>query len=276
MKKSVSWKTSALILPGLMGFLLFYIIPFAYSFKYALTDNPVSAVFVGLNNFRDILSKQSFVLAVKNTLKFIAVSLPLNMSIPLLLAVMIEKLDNRRRLTTVFMSPLVIPSACIAFLFRSFFSNNGLMSYFTTENINWLKTEYSFFIAVGIYIWKNMGYNLVLYLAGLSNIPADYYEWAQAEGMGKLRFFFQIKLRYLMNTLFIVFVMSFINSFKLYRELYMLAGDYPNENIYMLQHYMNNQFSRLDYADLSAAAILVTVAVAAAVVMFLIAERKSA
>jgi multiple sugar transport system permease protein len=259
-----------------MGFLLFYRIPFACSFNYALTDNPVSAAFVGLNNFRDILSRQSFVLAVKNTLKFIAVSLPLNISIPLILAVMIEKLDNRRRLTTVFMSPLVIPSACIAFLLQSFFSNNGLMSYFTAENINWLKTQHSFFIAVGIYIWKNMGYNLVLYLAGLSNIPADYYEWAQAEGMGAARFFFQIKLRYLMNTLFIVFVMSFINSFKLYRELYMLAGDYPNENIYMLQHYMNNQFSRLDYANLSAAAMLVTVAVAAAVVLFLLAERKSA
>jgi multiple sugar transport system permease protein len=274
MGKKLNIKISAFILPSLAGFLLFYIIPVAFSMKYALTDKPVNGQFIGLENFRNILNSEPFLLAVKNTLKFIVVSLPLNMVVPLLLGLLLEKLDNRRWLTTIFMSPLVIPSASIAFLFQSFFSSNGLISNITGENVSWIQTNASFVIATLIYIWKNMGYNLVLYLSGLADIPPDYYEWASMEGMGKLQFFFQIKLRCLAPTLFIVFVMSFINSFKVYRELYMLAGNYPNSNIYMLQHYMSNQFNRLSYQNLTAASFLMTGVISIVVILFFVADRN--
>jgi len=275
MQKKEQLKAAAFLLPSLLGFLLFYIIPVLFSAGYALTDSPVNGRFAGLQNFVNLFRSAPFMLAAKNTLKFILVSLPLNMAIPLALAVLIEKLDNRRGLTTIFMSPLVIPSACIAFLFQSFFAANGLLSSITGENINWLQTDLSFPIATFIYIWKNMGYNLVLYLAGLSTIPGEYHEWAAMEGMGSARYFFTIKLRYLTPTFFIVFVMSFINSFKVYRELYMLAGNYPNDKIYMLQHYMNNQFSRLSYQNLTAASFVIMGVIAVAVVLFFRAEKKS-
>lgn len=274
MDKRSNRKITAFLFPSLAGFLLFYIIPVIFSMKYALTDNPVNGGFVGLENFKNLLNSEPFLLAVKNTLKFIVVSLPLNMAIPLLLGLLLEKLDNRRWLTTIFMSPLVIPSASIAFLFQSFFSTNGLLSYITGENVNWIQTNSSFVIATFIYIWKNMGYNLVLYLAGLADIPPDYYEWASMEGMGRVQFLFQIKLHCLAPTLFIVFVMSFINSFKVYRELYMLAGNYPNSSIYMLQHYMSNQFSRLSYQNLTAASFLVTGVISVAVILFYVADKK--
>lgn len=72
-----------------------------------------------------------------------------------------------------------------------------------------------------------MGFNLILALAGLASIPKDYYEWAAVEGMGRVRMFVKITVIYLVPTLFIMFVMSFINSFRIFRELYMLAGSYP-------------------------------------------------
>ena len=180
-------------------------------------------------------------------------------------------------LKTVFMSPLVIPTACTAFFFRSLFISNGLLSRIlgVGTQTDWLQTEFSFPIAVGLYIWKNMGFNLVLALAGLANIPKDYYEWASVEGMGKTRMFFKITLVYLIPALFIMFVMSFINSFKVYRELYMLAGNYPNENIYMLQHYMNNQFARLNYQNLTTAAFVIAAAISIFMVIFFIVDKKA-
>lgn len=275
MKKQENFKIAVLVLPSLFGFLIFYIIPVIYSAGYALTDSPVNGQFVGLNNFKNILESEPFLLAVRNTFKFILVSIPLNMAIPLFFAVMLEKLDKRRWLTTIFMSPLVIPSACTAFLFQSFLSTNGLLSRICNERINWLQTDMSFMAATTIYVWKNMGYNLVLYLAGLSNIPEDYYEWASVEGMGKFKFFFKIKIHYLIPTFFIVFVMSFINSFKIYRELYMLSGNYPNDKIYMLQHYMNNQFRGLNYPNLTAASFLIMGVISIVVILFFIADKKS-
>ena len=173
------------------------------------------------------------------------------------------------------MSPLVIPSACVAFFFQSLFTSNGLLSRILSVNTDWLQTDASFAIAVAVFVWKNMGFNLILALAGLANIPKDYYEWAAVEGMGKVRMFFKITLVYLVPALFIMFVMSFISSFKVYRELYMLAGNYPNENIYMLQHYMNNQFARLNYQNLTTSAFVTTFIISVLMVIFFIVDKKS-
>jgi multiple sugar transport system permease protein len=231
--------------------------------------------FVGLANFDKLFASEAFRLAAGNTLKFMAVAIPLNVAIPLLIACMLYNAKGGGWLKTVFMSPLVIPSACAAFLFQSVFASNGLLSWILGVNTDWLQTDASFAIAVAVYVWKNMGYNLVLALAGLANIPKEYYEWASIEGMGRIRMFFRITLVYLVPTLFIMFVMSFINSFKVYRELYMLAGSYPNEKIYMLQHYINNQFSALDYQNLTTAAFVVTLVIAALVIAFFVADKKS-
>ena len=76
------------------------------------------------------------------------------------------------------------------------------------------------------------------------------------EGAGELYKFFGIKLRYLSPTVLFVTILSLINSFKVFREVYLLAGDYPYESLYMLQHFMNNTFRTLDYQKLSAAAVI--------------------
>ncbi len=263
------------ILPSLIGFLIFYILPFVFSTKYALTDNAINGSFVGFLNFKTLFASEPFLLAVGNTIKFIAVSIPLNIVIPLFIACLLRTLTKNKWIGTIFMSPLVVPTACIAFFFQSLFSGNGLFSQVLHTNQNWIQTDHSFIIAVGIYVWKNMGYNLILMMAGLSDMPKDYYEWASVEGMGKIQFFFTITLTYLIPTLFIAFVMSFINSFKVFKEIYMLSGSYPNEKIYMLQHYMNNQFSSLNYQNLTAAPFVITAVITIVVILFFIIDKKT-
>ena len=271
-KKENAWAL-LFVLPSLAGVTVFFIVPFVMSLGYATTD--VNGNFSGLDNFIDLFNSEAFRLAAWNTVKFMLAAIPLNIAIPLLIAMLLFKSTKSSWLKTVFMSPLVIPSACAAFFFQSLFMSNGLLSRFLSVNTDWLQTGSSFAIAVGVYLWKNMGFNLVLALAGLADIPKDYYEWAAVEGMGKVRMFFRITLVYLVPTLFIMFVMSFINSFKVYRELYMLAGNYPNENIYMLQHYMNNQFSRLNYQNLTTAAFVITFVISIFMVIFFIVDKKT-
>ena len=260
------------IVPSFFGVAMFFIIPFVMSLGYAATD--AVGNFVGLSNFVSLFGNESFRLATVNTVKFMAVAIPLNIIIPLFIACLLFHMIGNVWLKMIFMSPLVIPSACVAFFFQSLFMSNGLLSRILGENTDWLQTEYSFVIVVGVYIWKNMGFNLVLALAGLANIPKDYYEWAAVEGMGKWRMFFKITIVYLIPALFIMFVMSFINSFKIFREIYMLAGSYPNEKIYMLQHYMNNQFSRLNYQNLTTSAFVMTFVITAFMITFFIIDKR--
>ncbi|MDR2889224.1 MAG: sugar ABC transporter permease [Lachnospiraceae bacterium] len=261
------------VLPGLLGMILFFIAPFVMSLGYAFTNDGA----VGFDNFILLFGNPSFKLALGNTIKFMVCAIPLNIVIPLLIAGLLVNLPGKaaRWLKTLFMSPLVIPAACTAFFFQSFFGGNGPVAEHLGVTTGWISTGHSFAIAVGVYLWKNMGYNLVLALAGLSSIPKEYYEWSEVEGMGRIGSFFRITIVYLVPTLFIMFVMSFISSFKVYRELYMLAGNYPNENIYMLQHYMNNQFEQLNYQNLTAAAFVITVAVSVLCVLFFILDRKT-
>ena len=100
---------------------------------------------------------------------------------------------------------------------------------------------------------------MILFMAALASIPKDILEVARLESATPLQTFFYIKVRYLSSTFMFVTIMSLINSFKVFREIYLLTGDYPVDTIYMLQHYMNNMFGRLDYQNLSAAAVLMSI-----------------
>ncbi|MCL1788385.1 MAG: sugar ABC transporter permease [Defluviitaleaceae bacterium] len=260
------------ILPSLAGVALFYFIPFVMSFGHATRDR--NGAFVGLQNFARLFASDAFRLATVNTLRFMAVAIPINMALPVFIACLMFNLPGTKWLKAVFMSPLVIPTAGTAFFFQSLFTNNGLLSRLLGTGTNWLETDHAFAIAVALYVWKNLGFNLVLALAARANIPKDYYEWSAVEGMGRLRMFFKITLVYLVPGLFIMFVMSFINSFRVYRELYMLAGSHPHQSIYMLQHYMNNQFMWLNYQNLTTSAFVITLAVSLFMVLFFVVDKR--
>ena len=93
-------------------------------------------------------------------------------------------------------------------------------------------------------------------------------------GVGPVRQFFSIKLRYLSSTILFVTIISLINSFKVFREIYLLSGDYPYESLYMLQHFMNNTFESLDYQKLSAAAIIMAAFMVILIGILFLADDK--
>ena len=97
---------------------------------------------------------------------------------------------------------------------------------------------------------------MILFLAALGQIPQNFIEVADLDVASEWETFKYIKLRYLSPTILFVAIMSLINSFKVFRAVYLLTGDYPYDTLYMLQHFMNNTFKSLEYQKLSAAAIL--------------------
>ncbi|WMM26353.1 sugar ABC transporter permease [Tissierella sp. MB52-C2] len=251
---------------SLLGFLFFYLFPFIISLIYGLTDNPINMKFVGLKNFSDLLQNKYFMLGLKNTAIFMAISIPLNILLSLVIALVINKSTKyRNHFSLVFLIPLVIPSATIAFFWENLFSLNGIvnkyLSVFGIEKIDWFQSKYGMLVMIFIFLWKNIGYNMALFISGLNNIPEEYYECADIEGANWFHKFTKITLLYLMPTIFLVLIMTFVNSFKVFKEIYIITGEYPHESLYVLQHYMNNMFLSLNYSKLVSAVYILTIVI---------------
>ncbi|EMS69003.1 carbohydrate ABC transporter permease [Ruminiclostridium cellobioparum] len=268
------------LLPSLCGVLLFFIIPFIGGLYYAVVDSPINGHFVGLKNFINLLHNDAFLKASANTSLFTMLCVPLNICISLILALMLNNrfIKNSNRFRMLFIAPLVIPVASVAFFWQLIFDNNGTLNYFLyrlgATTVDWMKTDWSRTIIIIIYLWKNVGYNVVLYLSALSNIPIEYYESADIDGAPGYQKFFNITFIYLTPSSFFVFIISIINSFKVFRETYLIAGQYPHENIYFLQHYMNNIFISLDYQKLTSAAYMMAAAITILVFILFNYQKK--
>jgi len=269
------------LLPGLIGFIIFYIWPFFISLGYAFLDKPVNGSFVGFKNFLELFVNKAYLKGLMNTLRFIGISVPLNMALSLGIAMLINKLRRLGELfSLIFLIPLVIPSGSMVSFWKSLFAYdgalNGLLNTFGIAKINWLDSSLALLVMVLIFVWKNLGYNMVLYLAGLGNIPKDYYEAAAVDGAKPWQAFRHITLPHLAPTSVLVLIMSIINSFKVFKEIYLITGSYPHDSIYTLQHFMNNMFSSLNYPKLTTATTVLVVIIALFTQALLRLERKAA
>ncbi|MBQ7359660.1 MAG: sugar ABC transporter permease [Lachnospiraceae bacterium] len=270
-------RSSGLFLtPSFLGVLVFFVIPFIVVIYYSMIDNPLSGDFVFLKNFQMVLKNAAFKKAAINTLKFSAVSVPLAVVLSLLLAIILErKLPFRSQFRTFFLSPMMVPVASIVLIWQVLFHYNGAVNEVLIAlgggKIDWMKSQYSQIVVVILFLWKNLGYNMILFMAALASIPKDIIEVAKLESASPLQTFFYIKMRYLSSTILFVTIMSLINSFKVFREVYLLTGDRPYDTLYMMQHFMNNMFKSLDYQKLSAAAILMSLVMIVLIgIMFLV------
>lgn len=251
------------LIPSLLGTGGFVLIPFLdvvrRSFLQAAGDG-----FVGLSNYRTVLSNEAFRLAAGNTIRFIVVCLPLLLLLSLFLAVLVRKTVRFQRwVKTGFLLPMAIPAASVVIFFQMVFDEEGwlgqLVGLFGITGRDWLGEDSAFWVLVGCYIWKNLGYDMILWLAGLGAVPEEQYEAARVQGAGEWACFRYITLPQLKETVFVTGLLSFVNTFRVFREAYLLVGDYPHESIYMLQHLFNNWFVNLDIQKMTAAAVMLVI-----------------
>ena len=270
-------KSMCFLSPSLIGVGVFFIVPFGVVVYYSMIDGVGSRNFVFLENFKKLFDNSAFIMAAKNTLSFSAIAVPLAVILSIGLALMLEcRIPMKSQFRTFFLSPMMVPVASVVLIWQVLFSYNGTVNEFVmlfgADRIDWLQSDYCQVVVILLYLWKNLGYNMILFMAGLSNIPKELLEVADVEGASEWYKFFAIKLRYLSPTVLFVTILSLINSFKVFREVYLLTGDYPFEELYMLQHFMNNTFRSLDYQKLSAAAVVMALAMVLLIALLFVAE----
>lgn len=270
---------AAFLSPSFLGVLTFFVVPFFVVIYYANIDSIIQKNFVGIENFKNVLQNSSFQTAAKNTAVFSATAVPLAIVLSLIMALILEQnIPMKSQFRTFFLSPLMVPVASVVLIWQVLFDYHGMVNkiinVFGGGSIDWLKSAYAPIVIVILFLWKNLGYNMILFMAALSSIPRDVIEVSMLDGATPWRQFWSIKIRYLLPTILFVGIMSLINSFKVFREVYLLAGDYPYDSIYTLQHFMNNTFRSLDYQKLSAAAIIMFIVITVIVgILFFIEER---
>jgi len=259
--------------------LVFYLLPYFISFRYAMTDDTVTRNFVGFENLIGTLNNEIFIRAFRNNLLFIVLCVPLNMIISFLLATGLRKLTCERNFfSLVFLLPLVIPSGSVIYLWDYLFRTEGVLNKLLLMlgiyPVNWAESAFIMPIIIVLFVWKNAGYNMLLFWSGLNLIPEEYMDFAKLEGAGKWKIFQHVTFIYLTPTTFLVLLMSIINSFKSFREIFLLFGQHPNNRIYMLQHYMNSQFHSLNLSRLTTASYILTFVITALIFILFRAQKK--
>lgn len=253
------------LLPSFLGVSIFVLLPFLdvvrRSFVTAVNEN-----WVGLANYKMVIENSAFRLAAGNTIRFVGICIPTLVILSLLVAVFLYSSGKIADfLKSAFLIPMAIPVASVVLLWKVLFHGQGMLSGLVDKlgflPADWMNSKYAFWVLVFSYIWKNLGYDVILWIAGLSAIPSSIYEAARVDGAGNVRIFFSITLPNLLPTLFTITVLSFLNSFKAFREAYLVAGDYPHESMYLLQHTFNNWFRDLSFDKIAAGAVLVAIVI---------------
>ncbi len=272
-------RTLPFMFPSFLGVMLFFILPFIVVIYYSLIDNTTSANFIGIENFVKLFKNSAFKLALKNTGIFSVTAVPLVVVLSLALAVLLDaNIPCKSTFRTIFLSPMIVPAASVILIWQVLFDYNGIVNditaLFGADPVEWLKSDYGYQVVVLLFLWKNIGYNMIMFMSALSAVPKGIIEVAMLDGCGPIKRFFMIKMRYLASTVSFVTIMSLINSFKVFREVYLLTGNYPYDSMYTLQHFMNNTFSNFEYQKLSAAAVVLCLIMIVIIGLLLWADNR--
>ena len=223
------------LLPGLAGVFVFLLVPFGNvflsSFRTSLTKQ-----FVGLKNYLSIFQNSAFRLAAGNTARFIALGVPLLLLAGLGLALVLNSTARWDKYKYLYLLPMAVPAATMVLVWQMLFERQGFLNRLLGMHTDFLGEGSAFYILVGSYLWKNLGYTLVLWLAGLRSIPGHILDAARVDGAGGVTCFLRVTLPNLKGSMYTILVVSLLNSFKVFREVYLVGGAYPQEDIYLLQH----------------------------------------
>lgn len=255
------------ILPSLLGLTIFIFIPFADVIIRSFQDE-VTRKFILLDNYTTIFTNESFKLATLNTGKFIIICIPLLLAISLCISILLYRFVNKKiskYIKTSFLITYVIPTTSIALIWKILFHKKGLInaiiSYIGFEGPDWMNTKNAFIVLVISYLWKNIGYSIILWLGGINSINKEMLEAAMVDGATEWKLFTKIILPNLKISFYIITIISIINSFKVFREAYLVAGNYPHESIYMIQNLFNNWFIDLSFGKIAAGSVILSLLV---------------
>ena len=244
------------LLPAVVLLGLFFFVPIAASFLLSLTDFDIYALadsdnarFVGLANYRRLLATPLFWQALVNTLYFVAVGGPLTVLVSLSAALLVDSKLARFKglLRTIYFAPVVTTLVAVAVVWRYLYHTrygllNQMLGWLDVGPIDWLgDPRWAMPAIILLAVWKNFGYNMVIFIAGLQSIPDELYDAAKIDGAGNWHTFWNVKLPLLAPTFFFVGVTTMIGYFQLFSEPYVMTQGGPLHSTYSVVLFMYEQ-----------------------------------
>lgn len=261
-----AWEGYLLTLPLLLGCLIFYAVPYLLVLRSSVYAGVFgsSQQFAGIENYDGMEENTAFWLAFGNTLKFLAIALPLIIVLSYAIALLLKsQAEKHNQLKSVLLLPYIMPVVGTVVLVQLLFSEMGLVNkgLYTLglPVADWLNSRAAFGVVILLYLWKNTGYSVILLLAGLVTIPNDHYDAASLDGATPFQQLRYITVPQMWYSVFFATVFSLINAFKCFREIFLIGGTHPHASIYMLQHFINNAFEKLNYPKLAVASVLLLI-----------------
>lgn len=249
------------LLPGLLGVLLFYVVPYIGGVYYSLTDGSSQNTFVGFRNYPNVWANSMFQLGLKNSLVLSLSCAPTVWLLGFLIAACLHQLSSGgATLRNMILLPYMMPSSAIILIWLMLFDYGGPINRLVTmlglERIDFLSGQALRLPVVLLFVWKNLGFAVIVFLSAMQAIPNAYYEYAALEGASFLRKLVSVTLPSVLPTCFLVIILEWISAFKIFKEVYFIGGAYPDFDVYTLQNYMNNMYSKLNYQNVTTAAYI--------------------
>ena len=247
------------LLPGLLGLLLFYLAPFLGGIYYSVTDGSFRNAYVGFDNYLKVWQNTMFQSGLRNTLELSIICAPTIFLLSFFIAVMLRGLAERSTFyRNVLLLPYLMPSSAMILIWLLVFDYSGIfnqlvmaLGFLPTRPI-WTDGPLLRVPVILLYVWKNLGFSVVIFTSALQAVPGAYYEYASLEGASRFRQEWSITLPLVSPTAFLIFVLAWINAFKIFKEIYFIGGAYSD--LYTLQHFMNNHFAKINYQYVTTAA----------------------
>lgn len=227
------------ILPAVLGTLIFIVIPVIFSFSLSFVDwdllSPMK--FVGLSNFKDVLTDSTFVQVLINTFVFAIASSVFAVIIPLVLACILNtKIRGSNFYKTAYFLPFITPMIVIAIVWQWVFDPNiGLLNQILHTHIKWLyDVRFAMPALIAVSVWKLIGYNMIIFLSGLSTINQEVLEAAKIDGANSWQVFKNVTVPLLSPTIFFVIVITSISSFQVFDLIYVMTQGGPDNSTMVL------------------------------------------
>lgn len=250
------------ILPAILGIMIFIVIPVICSFSLSFTEwdllNDIK--FVGLNNYKDILSDKYFLEILSNTFIYTIAVSTFGVVIPLILAcVLNNKIKGSEFFKSALFLPYITPMIVIALIWQWIFDPNmGIANQVLNTHLNWLYDKHlAMPVLIIVSVWKLLGYNTIIFLSGLATINQDLLEASKIDGANALQTFKNITIPLLSSTVFFVIVITSISSFQSFDLIYMMTQGGPeNSTMVLVYSIYKYAFQYFEVGKASAAAYI--------------------
>lgn len=264
------WKIAMVfLLPYLVIFSIFRFVPSVGGlvvsfFKWSLGGDPK---FIGIDNYVNLAQDGSFYTSIRNTLSFFVLTVPVLVVASLLLAMLLnQKLAGRRVMRTISIIPYVLIPSIVGIMWNWMFDNNfGLLNYYIKKlggsPVFWLTDERFALIAVSIVVvWTYIGYDMILFLAGLQGIPKETYEAAEVDGASTFQVFWHITLPLLKPVTMMVSTLTLVNVVQLFDQIYVMTNGGPGTStLTMVQYMYTSAFTNYELGYGSAIEVVILV-----------------